>query len=68
MIERFPIHDLRAHLETERLKAVEELAEKGGTLPADSLQKIAIMQIVLRCPRRTRPMRLRLRRLRSPLK
>jgi uncharacterized protein YbjQ (UPF0145 family) len=47
MIERFPIHDLRAHLETARLKAVEELAAKGGALPADALQKIAILQTVL---------------------
>ena len=47
MIQRFPIHDLLTHLETERLKAVQELAAKPGALPADTLQGIAILQTVL---------------------
>ena len=47
MIQRFPIHDLLAHLETARLKAIEELATKPGVLPADALQGIATLQTVL---------------------
>jgi hypothetical protein len=47
MIQRFPIHDLLAHLETARLKAIQELAAKPGALPADALQGIAILQTVL---------------------
>jgi len=48
MIQRLPVHDLRGQLETLRLKAIEELAAKaGGALPADSLQRIAILQTVL---------------------
>ena len=48
MIQRLPVHDLRAQLETLRLKAIEELAAKAdGALPANSLQRIAILQTVL---------------------
>jgi hypothetical protein len=48
MIQRLPVHDLRGQLETLRLKAIEELAARaGGALPADSLQRIAILQTVL---------------------
>jgi hypothetical protein len=48
MVQRLPVHDLRAQLETLRLKAIEELAAKaGGALTADSLQRIAILQTVL---------------------
>ena len=48
MIQRLPVHDLRGQLETLRLKAIEELAAKAGVaLPADSLQRIAILQTVL---------------------
>jgi hypothetical protein len=48
MIQRLPVHDLRGQLETLRLKAIEELAAKaGGALPADSLERIAILQTVL---------------------
>jgi hypothetical protein len=48
MIQRLPVHDLRAQLETLRLKAIEELAAKAdGALPADSLQLIAILQTVV---------------------
>ena len=49
MIQRLPVHDLCAQLETLRLKAIEELAAAngGGALSADSLQRIAILQTVL---------------------
>ena len=47
MIKRLPIHDLRAYLETARLKAIEELAAKDGAPPADALQGIAILQAAL---------------------
>jgi hypothetical protein len=47
MIKRLPIHDLLAYLETTRLKAIEELAEKAGAPPADALQRIAILQAAL---------------------
>jgi hypothetical protein len=47
MIERLPIHDLGAHLEAARLKAIEELAAKDGALPQEALQGIAILQSVL---------------------
>ena len=42
-----PVHDLRERLETARLSAIEELAAKGGPLPVDALQKIALLHSVL---------------------
>ncbi len=42
-----PVHDLRERLETARLSAIEELAAKSGPLPADALQKIALLHSVL---------------------
>jgi hypothetical protein len=47
MTPRFPIHDLFAHLEAARLRAVNELAAKGNALPAESLRRIAVLQTVL---------------------
>ncbi len=47
MSEQLPIHHLAANLETERLQAVQELAAKGGALPADALEKIATLQATL---------------------
>jgi hypothetical protein len=38
---------LRAALETQRLKAVERLAETRGPLSFESLQAVAILQMVL---------------------
>jgi hypothetical protein len=38
---------LRAALETQRLKAVERLAETSGPLSLESLQGVAILQVVL---------------------
>jgi len=42
-----PIHALRERLETARLQAIEELAAKGGPLPTDALQKIALLHSAL---------------------
>lgn len=42
-----PIHTLRERLETARMQAIEELAAKGGPLPADALQKIALLHSAL---------------------
>jgi hypothetical protein len=42
-----PIHALRERLETARMQAIEELAAKGGPLPADALQKIALLHSAL---------------------
>jgi hypothetical protein len=42
-----PVHDLRERLETARLSAIEELAAKGGALPTDALEKIALLHSVL---------------------
>ncbi len=47
MIGRLPIHELRAYLETARLKAIQELATQGGAPPADALQGIALLQAAL---------------------
>jgi hypothetical protein len=47
MIQRMPIHDLRANLEARRLKAVAELADRRDTLPGDAMRAIAILQTVL---------------------
>ena len=47
MVQRFPVHDLLAHLEAARLKAIEELAAKNSTPPADALQGLAILQTAL---------------------
>ncbi len=44
MTDSEPIHNLRAKLEAARLKAVEELAAKGGEPPVEGLQKIALLQ------------------------
>jgi hypothetical protein len=41
------IHVLRDSLEAARLKTVEELAGKVGSLPTDLLQRIALLQSVL---------------------
>jgi hypothetical protein len=48
MTEYAPIHQLRAKLETARLQAVEELASKNGVLPADALQRLAVLQTALK--------------------
>ena len=45
MTNSSPIHDLRERLETARLSAVEELAAKSGALPADVLEKIALLKL-----------------------
>ena len=42
-----PIHDLRDRLEAARLSAVEELAAASGSLPADALEKIALLHAAL---------------------
>jgi hypothetical protein len=42
-----PIHHLRDALEAARLQSVEELAAKGGSLPTDLLQRIALLQSAL---------------------
>ena len=47
MTNSSPVHDLRQRLETARLSAIEELAAKSGPLPADALQKIALLHSVL---------------------
>ncbi|MGA3063716.1 MAG: hypothetical protein ABSD90_10885 [Methylocystis sp.] len=47
MTSSSPVHDLRERLETARLSAIEELAAKSGPLPADALQKIALLHSVL---------------------
>lgn len=47
MIQRMPIHDLRASLEARRLEAIQELAGKRGTLPDVAMREIAILQTVL---------------------
>jgi hypothetical protein len=47
MTNSSPVHDLRERLETARLSAIEELAAKGGPLPADALQKIALLHSAL---------------------
>jgi hypothetical protein len=41
------IHTLRDALEAARLQSVEELATKGGSLPTDLLQRIALLQSAL---------------------
>jgi hypothetical protein len=48
MTEYAPIHELRAELEAARLQAVEELASNVGALPADALQKLAVLQTALK--------------------
>ncbi len=47
MTNSSPVHDLRKRLETARLSAIEELAAKGGPLPADALEKIAVLHSAL---------------------
>jgi hypothetical protein len=47
MTDRTPVHDLQKALAAARLRAVEELAAKGGTLPPDDLQKLATLQTAL---------------------
>lgn len=47
MTSSSPVHDLRKRLETARLSAIEDLAAKGGPLPADALQQIALLHAVL---------------------
>jgi hypothetical protein len=47
MTEISSIHALRDRLETARLQALEELAAKGGALPGDALEKIALLHTVL---------------------
>ena len=47
MADPLPIHHLRASLEAQRLLAVEELSAKGGNLPAEALQKLAVIQAAL---------------------
>jgi hypothetical protein len=42
-----PIHTLRANLEEARLKAVEALAAKGGTVSANSFQELVTIQVAL---------------------
>jgi Domain of unknown function(DUF2779) len=47
MTDRTPVHDLQQALAEARLRAVEELAAKSGTLPADDLQRLATLQAAL---------------------
>ena len=47
MTHSSPIHDLRKRIETARLQLIEELAAKGGPLPPETLQKIALIQSAL---------------------
>jgi hypothetical protein len=47
MAEKLPIHSLAANLESKRLKEIQALAAKGGTLSADALQKLAFLQAAL---------------------
>lgn len=47
MTNSSPVHDLRKRLETARLSAIEELAAKGGPLPTDALEKIAVLHSAL---------------------
>jgi hypothetical protein len=47
MTHSSPLYDLRERIETVRLQLVEELAAKGGPLPPDTLQKIALIQSAL---------------------
>jgi hypothetical protein len=42
-----PIHALRERPERARLQTIEELAGKGGPLPSDALQKIALLHSAL---------------------
>jgi hypothetical protein len=51
MTNSTPIHHLRTCLETARLEAIEELSAKGGALPVDALQKIALLQAALNAVR-----------------
>ena len=41
------VHDLQKTLETARLSVVEELAAKPGTPAAESLQRLATLQLAL---------------------
>ncbi len=47
MIDPSTILELRAHLEAARLKAIEDLATRGGELAPDALEKIAHLQMAL---------------------
>lgn len=51
MTDRQPIHDLRAKLETARLRAIEELAAAGGEPDADSLKRITYLHAALEAVR-----------------
>jgi hypothetical protein len=48
MSTRAPIHELRAKLETARLKAIEELASKKGAVSIDDLRGLAVLQAALK--------------------
>jgi hypothetical protein len=47
MVQRMPIHDLRANLEARRLKSIEELAKNRNSLPGEAMREIAMLQTVL---------------------
>jgi hypothetical protein len=47
MTSETPVHDLQKALAAARLRAVEELAAKGGTFSPDDLQKLATLQSAL---------------------
>jgi phosphoribosylformylglycinamidine (FGAM) synthase-like amidotransferase family enzyme len=47
MATHHPVHALRSALETARLKAIEELAAKGGISSSDALRELAALQIAL---------------------
>jgi hypothetical protein len=47
MTSETPVHDLQTALAAARLRAVEELAAKGGTFSPDDLQKLATLQSAL---------------------
>lgn len=55
MTSETPVHDLQKALAAVRLRAVEELAAKGGTFSPDDLQKLATLQFPAARRRRSSP-------------
>jgi hypothetical protein len=47
MTDTTSVHDLQKTLVMARLNAVEELTAKGGIPPAESLQRLATLQLAL---------------------
>jgi len=47
MNSRLPIHELRSHLESARLRTIEKVATRGGAPSADDLREIATLQAAL---------------------